>query len=78
MAKNLSFAAEQTWQICIFNLLEEKMLDFERLKYRNYLTHRKLRGVWKDNVGIFHLMPISSLCDHWFGHRVALKTGLIL
>ena len=54
-----------------------KMLDFERLQYQNYLTH--IKGYqWKDNVHIFHLMPSSILCDHWFGHRVALKIGPIL
>ena len=33
---------------------------------------------WKDNVHIFHLIPSGTLCDHWSGHRDALKTGPIL
>ena len=33
---------------------------------------------WKDNVDIFHFIPSGTLCDHWSGHRDALKTGLIL
>ena len=30
------------------------------------------------NVHTFHLIPSGTLCDHWPGHRDALKTGPIL
>ena len=28
----------------------------------------------KDNVHIFHLVPSSNLCDHWFGHNLLVKS----
>ena len=33
---------------------------------------------WNGNVHTFHLIPSGTLCDHWSGHRDALKTGPIL
>ena len=43
------------------------------------LNPQKTKGYqWKDNVHIFHLMPSSTLCDHWFGHRIALNIGPFL
>ena len=29
---------------------------------------------WKDNIHIFHLVPSSTLCDHYFGHKKLLKS----
>ena len=28
---------------------------------------------WKDNIHIFHLAPISTLCDHWFSYSKGQK-----
>ena len=43
------------------------------------LNPKETKGYqWKDNVHIFHLIPSGALCDHWSGHRDALKTGPIL
>ena len=37
-----------------------------------------MKDQWKDKVHIFHLIPSGTLCEHWSGHRDALKTGPIL
>ena len=43
------------------------------------LDPQKAKGYQlKDNVHTFHLIPSGTLCDHWSGHRDALKTGPIL
>ena len=45
------------------------------------LNLQKTKGYQlKDNVHTFHLIPSGTLCvcDHWSGHRDALKTGPIL
>ena len=43
------------------------------------LNPQKTKGYQlKDNVHTFHLIPSGTLCDHWSGHRDALKTGPIL
>ena len=43
------------------------------------LNPQKIKGYQlKDNVHTFHLIPSGTLCDHWSGHRDALKTGPIL
>ena len=43
------------------------------------LNPQKTKGYQlKDNVHTFHLIPRGTLCDHWSGHRDALKTGPIL
>ena len=28
---------------------------------------------WKDNIHIFHVAPISALCDQWFGYSKGQK-----
>ena len=43
------------------------------------LNPQKTKGYqWKGNVHTFHLIPKCTMCDHWSGHRDALKTGPIL
>ena len=43
------------------------------------LNPYKTKGYqWKGNVHTFHLIPKGTMCDHWSGHRDALKTGPIL
>ena len=52
-------------------------------RLRNCLTLKgypeKAKGYQcKDVIQIFYLIRRSTLCDHWFGHREAHKTGPLL
>ena len=78
VSKKLSFSTEQCWSnFSLFNFLK-KCFTSSGCSIHTTQSIKTKGYQWKGNVHTFYLIPKGTMCDHWSGHRDALKTGPIL